>query len=93
MAYKVFLNHYYFNYDNSPVVEVQLPIIPRVGEYIDPWEFLSKEDEELILKNIDGGAYMAHTYVREIRHEFEEIQRIYLMLDNTTLKGRTHNIG
>ena len=93
MEYKVFLDHQYFDYEHSPVVEVDLPIIPRIGEYIDPWQFLSKDDEELILKKIDGSAYMEHTYVRAIRHDFEEIQRIYLILDNTTLKGRTHKIG
>ncbi|WP_026632745.1 hypothetical protein [Dyadobacter alkalitolerans] len=90
MTYKVYLNHYYFNKGSNLVVEVELPIIPRVGEYIDPWALLSKEEEESILKQIDGGAYMQHTYVREIRHEFEKIQHIHLYLDNTTLKERAH---
>lgn len=91
--YQVFVSHYYFSYSsNLPVVEVKLPIIPRIGEFFDPWQFLTTDQEQSILKHITGEAYMASTYVRAIKHEFEEIQRIYLYLDNTTFKNRNHSV-
>lgn len=93
MKHKIFINHFYFNYQNDlPSIEIKIPVIPKVGEYIDPWEFLTTEQEELILRHIEGANYMAYTYVREIKHEFEGIQLIYLYLDNSTFTSRNHSV-
>lgn len=92
MTYKIFLNHRYFNGLNLSI-EADLPIIPRIGEYIDPYVFLTAEEAKIVGEYIELGSYMDFTYVRGVRHSIEDSQMIFLELDNTTFKERNHNMS
>lgn len=98
MKIKVLINHNkYFGILSE--IEAELAVIPRIGEFIDPWPFLSEEQTAMLFKHLPvlDKVYDNYTYVRQIHHSFETNgqQIIMLMLDNcyTDNKWYENHIG
>jgi len=80
MKPKVFIDFSYYCHGGIKRIEVNLPVIPRIGELIHAEEFLSEEDKA----DCEGlkdryGAF----YVRNIQHDFDKkknIQKVFIRL-------------
>jgi len=80
MKLKVFIVFNYYCHGGISSIEVDLPLIPRIGELIDADEFLTNEhktDCEELRKSY--GSF----YVRNIQHYFDKkknIQKVFIRL-------------
>ncbi len=80
MKLQVFLDFDFYGTSlGNGQMEVDLPFIPRVGEWFNAEKFLSDEEQ-------DDYGYAGVFYVRHIRHSFdikENVQRVFICLDES----------
>ena len=78
MKLKIFIDFATYYNDSIRLVEVDIPFVPRIGEWLCAEEFLSEENHEHYEKiRRDDGSF----YVRNIQHYFnreKNIQRVFL---------------